>query len=565
MKATWLDRVAGWLYPPWGLRRLRARMTVDLLLRHYEGAAIGRRTQGWRRSFTDANEATRPALARLRETARDLVRNNPYAASALATIVDHTVGWGIIPAAQHEAWKRWSESREIDFEGRHDLAGLEKLVLRTTVESGEALVRRYRRRMNDGLALPLQVQVLEPDFLDTMRDGALADGGRVVQGVEFDGRGRRRAYWLFDEHPGSRSGRALFGQSKRVPASEVLHVFRADRPGQVRGVSWFAPVMLALKDFDELEDAVLMKQKVAALLSVLVTDPDGSATPLGTTTADQPEIDTLEPGGIHYLKPGQQVTPVQPPTVREYPEYARTVLRAIATGLGVGYEDLVGDYTGMPFSAARMSRLRHWARVQDWRWRILIPQFLDPLWSWGMEAAELAGLSTIPSVEWTGPSLPMIDPEAEGLAAQRNIRTGISTLYEEIRERGFDPPAFLRDMARQWQLVDELGLVLDSDARKMTQQGQRQPVEPADAGRDPDDADRGGIQGLPPGELPPQQARVLATVQGHYDATGEAASAHYVARRLGVHPSTVRKHFEALHRKGYLQAPGSPVLPAAAT
>jgi capsid protein len=71
-------------------------------------------------------------------------------------------------------------------------------------------------------------------------------------------------------------------------------------------------------------------------------------------------------------------------------------LRAIATGLGLTYEDLTGDYTNMPFSAARMSRLRHWARVvDDWRWRLLIPQFCDPVWDWAMEAAVIMGLTPI--------------------------------------------------------------------------------------------------------------------------------------------------------------------------
>jgi capsid protein len=53
--------------------------------------------------------------------------------------------------------------------------------------------------------------------------------------------------------------------------------------------------------------------------------------------------------------------------VRDYGDYCGVTLRAIATGLGVSYEDLTGDYTNLPFSAARMSRLRHQARVIDWR------------------------------------------------------------------------------------------------------------------------------------------------------------------------------------------------------
>ena len=64
-------------------------------------------------------------------------------------------------------------------------------------ESGECLVRLRERRVEDGLPVPLQLQVLEPDHLDASKTGDLPNGGFVLQGVEFDALGRRRAYWLY--------------------------------------------------------------------------------------------------------------------------------------------------------------------------------------------------------------------------------------------------------------------------------------------------------------------------------------------------------------------------------
>src|SRR4051794_22477582 len=92
----WIDRAAAVMAPRWALQRQKARLALGLLQRNYEAAGSGRRQQGWRRSSADANLTIGPALARLRETARDLVRNNPYAESALSTIADHAVGWGIV-------------------------------------------------------------------------------------------------------------------------------------------------------------------------------------------------------------------------------------------------------------------------------------------------------------------------------------------------------------------------------------------------------------------------------------------------------------------------------------
>jgi lambda family phage portal protein len=477
-RPSWLDRAIGFLAPQAGLRRIRARVAADLLVRHYEGASIGRRTQGWNRASGDANAVTGPSLARLREAARDLVRNNGYAESALTTIGDHVVGWGIVAKPRKknkraaDLWKEWAETTACDSDGRNDFYGLQKLVWRTVVESGEVLVRRRLRRPEDNLPIPLQLQVLDPDYIDTAKTEIGRNGHQIIKGIEFDALGKRAAYWLFTDHPGSELGN--FGASRAIPAESILHVYKQSRPGQVRGPSWFAPVLLRFKDFDEYEDATLMKQKIAACLAVLTSDSDGTGAPLGTADDTQsPEWDSLEPGMIKKLAPGESVTVVDPPTVGEYGDYTKVSLRAIATGLGVTYEDLTGDYANMPFSAARMSRLRHWARVDDWRWRTLIPQFCDPAWTWAMQAAAIMGLVEGELIaDWTPPPAPMIDPANEGLAYQRNIRTGLQSLPEVLRERGMDPDAVLAEIADSNKKLDDLGIVLDCDPRQTTQAGQ---------------------------------------------------------------------------------------------
>lgn len=476
-----IDRLIGYVSPQAGLQRMRARVAVELLARHYEGASIGRRTQGWNRDGGDANAVVGPALSQLRAVARDLVRNNGNAKSARRTITNHVVGWGIVakPMPKHQQaadlWKAWAGTTACDSDGQNDFYGLQKLVMRTVFESGEVLVRRRFRRPEDGLPIPLQLQVLEPDYIDTLKsetrrnkDGVVV--ARIINGVEFDAIGKRVAYWLFREHPGS--DEATSGASVRIPAENFRHVYYKERPGQVRGVSWLANVLLRFKDHDEYEDATLMKQKIAACMAVIVGDLDGSATPLGTAdTSQDPQIDSLEPGWIGHVPAGTTVETIAPPSVRDYADYTKASLRTIAAGLGVTYEDLTGDYTGMPFSAARMSRMAHWDRVEDWRWQMLIPQFCDPVWAWAMEAAGVMGLRDAPAAEWTPPPAPMIDPANEGLAIMRNVRSGIQTLSEAIRERGWDPDEFLEEYAADLKKLDRYGIILDSDARRTTQAG----------------------------------------------------------------------------------------------
>lgn len=482
LEFTGFERMLLKVAPGWALSRARSRAAAAILARNYEAASTGRRTQNWARRTTDANTAASTALTALRAHSRDLVRNNAWARNALRVIVRNTVGWGISPkpvgiadsAKVREAWDRWSATTECDAAGRSTFAGLEKLVMRTVAESGEALVRRRWRRPSDGLALPLQLQVLEPDYIDTERHGQRGtQGGVVVRGIEFDAIGRRVAYWLFDNHPGSDLGPS--SPSRRVDAREIIHVYDLERAGQDRGVPWMAAAIVNLKDFDEFEDATLMRQKIAACFAAFVTDIDGGGGgSLGEPDATDSLVETLEPGMIHRLPLGKDIKFASPPATTDDGFSVRT-LRRIAAAIGVTYEDLTGDYSQVNFSSARMSRIAHWGNVYDWQWHLMIPQFCDPVWTWAMEAAALGGLlsasSVAPRAEWTAQPMAMTEPDREARANVTMIRSGQKTLSQVIREQGGDPDAHLAEYAADMAKLDAAGIWLDSDVRRVSQAG----------------------------------------------------------------------------------------------
>lgn len=502
--ASFLERAIAYVAPGAALRRAAARRALGLSARTYEAAQPGRRTDHWPKAANDANAVIGPGLALIRTKARHLVRNNPFAESALDTISTHTVGpYGIAPKfrnkrAEYE-FRQWAESTDCDADGVNDFAGLQDLAIRTIAESGEVLIRRRPRFARDGFRVPVQIQILEPDYLDTSKTMVLGNGGRIVHGVEFDAIGRRVAYWLFRDHPGSASPMSsLVSTSVRVPASEVTHAFKSTRAGQARAISWFAPVLLKLADFDEYDDASLMKQKIAACLAVFTRDVEGPDSPIGRgpEKSDDPLVDTLEPGMITRLNPGEDIEVVQPPSTNEYDAFAKSQLRAIATGLGLTYEDLTGDYTGLPYSAARMSRIRHWAKVERWRWRIVIPRVCRPMWQWWAEAAVLAGVLTeadaVPPIDWVAPPPPMLDPDKEVAANRRAVRSGQKTPQMVLRELGLDPEEVIGEIAAWNKAIDKAGLILDSDPRTMSEAGQRHSTgagAPADAGASTPPAD----------------------------------------------------------------------------
>ena len=58
------------------------------------------------------------------------------------------------------------------------------------------------------------------------------------------------------------------------------------------------------------------------------------------------------------------------------------------------------------------------------------------------------------------------------------------------------------------------------------------------------------------------QARVLELVERYYVTLRSPCPSTYVASQLGRHHETVREHYAALYRKGWLKAENSPATPA---
>lgn len=497
MKLSVWDRLVLSVAPQAGVRRLQARAAAEVVARSYEAASSSRRTSGWNRSKGDVNTTIRLAGDELRIHARDLIRNNSYARRAQRVIANNVSGWGIVPkpngpdaetnAKLSAAWKLWADATSCETEGRHTFAGLQHLAMKSIFSDGEILFRRRRRRPEDGLPLPIQIQVLEADYLDRAKEADRGiEGGPIVQGVEFDAIGRRVAYWLFDKHPGNSLAAGTI--SRRVSARDILHVFYAERPGQVRGVSWLGSAIVNLKELDEFEDAELMRQKIAACFAGFVTDTEGAGSPLGAvngeTTKDGVEIEHFEPGMIHHLAPGRQITVANPPAVTN-DSFTTRNLRKIAAGLGITYEDLTGDYSQVNYSSARMGRISHQANVRDWQANMIVPHLCAGVWAWVLEALKLQDDTAPVGADWTVPPLPMIEPDKEGLAYSRLVRNGVITFSDMIREQGGDPDAHFAEYAEDLKRLDKLEIQLDSDVRKVSQAGLTQARAGATPGAKP--------------------------------------------------------------------------------
>lgn len=473
-----IDKFISVISPKWGLERAKYRKAQELLGRRYEGAARGRRTDGWIANGTDANAEVFSGLSVLRNRSRDLLRNNPYARAAQSAVVTSVVGDGIVGQINSkisnketqllsEKWNDWSNSTDADADGVHNFFGLQALVKASNFESGEVLVRRIYPRSGEYKHVPLKIQILEADFLDLDKNEELSNGSRIVQGVEFDKMGKVIAYWIFNSHPGSGKGNI---KSSRFPASDIAHIKRIERPGQVRAVPWLTPVMIPLNDLDGYQDAQLLKQKISACFTGFIRDTD--ANNYGDSTDESTISDKMEPGALEVLPPGKDIEFATPPGAGDYESFTRATLRKIASGIGITYEALTSDYSQSNFSSSRMAERVFNKNVDSWRWNMLIPQLCDKVWDWFIDAAMLEGITkNYYPANWIPPKRELINPKEDNEAAIAAIRGGLESWDEVIISRGKDPEEQLERMAKWNKKFDEKGIIMDSDARRVMKAG----------------------------------------------------------------------------------------------
>lgn len=489
---TWLDRTIGWLSPEAGLRRYAARRALEVVgKRAYDAAKSGRRTGGWTTGATSANAEIAPALATLRARAREQVRNNPHAASAVRKLAAKLVGTGIIarPAGKQQAawWKEWT--KVADFEQHFDFCGLQNLAGRGMFESGEVLIRRVIDPQS--AVVPLRLQVLEADYIDATRNGPMENGNYAIAGVEIDRFGRRQAYWLWDAHPGDSLVTTMKFTSRRVPASEIIHLYEKDRPGQLRGAPRLAVSLMRLRDLDEYEDAELVRKKIEACFAAFVTTPENNRNLANSQTETTDGITTrtesFAPGMIEYLRPGEEVSFGTPSSSSGIGEYTAKQLHAIAAGIGVTYQQLTGDLSTVNLSSIRAGMIDFNEMIDQTRWLTFIPLVCDRVYGWFVDAAYLNGTlrSAKVEVQWTPPKRALTDPLKEVQGMRLTRQAGLESTSEQIRALGMNPEDVFAELADENAALKKLGIVIDTDPANQVKENSSGAIDKSTDGNKP--------------------------------------------------------------------------------
>ena len=495
-----LDRTIGFFSPVAGVRRAQARQVLAATKRAYDAGRPSRTTAGWRRPFTSARSETYAGLPYLRASSHDVVRNNPHAAKIIASLAYDAIGTGIMPRAKtgRKALNKKVDAFAADFFAEMDAdsitknyAGFQILAARALFEGGEGVIRKYVRPASMGLAVPLQYALMEGEFIDNSKNYALDGGNRVVQGIEFDPVTRARvAYHMFKEHPGDTYMGALEGsfETVRVPAADVRIMMEPQRPGQIRGVPWITPILVRAKLLDDYEDAERQRKRIESSVPAVVksSNATGDASEANSGPSMFPTlvdahgnlVEEIEAGLVAYLRDGTDIEFMSPADAASFAPYKRAELQSMAAGARSTYELASGDLSQTSFSSIQFGTLSYRGMMDVVRKTIIIP---DLEWIWrGMIDMGVA-MGRLPAdtpygVEHHCPPWLPIDPDKAASANKTMIRTGEKSLYEVVTARGKDFDEHMAEVARSNKLLDQLGLMFDSDPRRTDGRGVDQTI-----------------------------------------------------------------------------------------
>lgn len=480
--------------------------------RNYAAASKGRLFGDFSGSNRSADSEIRWALNELRNRSRDLERNNEYFRRYLQLLRTNVVGergFRLQVRARdanrnvdtlgnqiiEDAWAAFGRKGSPTVDGKMSLIDLQNHIITATARDGEVFLRIVKGNfLKHGIAL----QIIEPDRVDEQMNERYRNGNEVRMGVEVNEYHRPVAYHVLQNHPGDYDYVTLATGKKRVriPASEIMHIFRIERSGQTRGVPWSTAAITSLKMLHGYREAELVAARTAASKMGFFTSPAGDGFMAdayeGEAGTGSPIYDA-EAGTFHQLPAGVDFVPFDPshPT-SAFADFEKSVLRGIAGGLGVSYTSLANDLEGTSYSSIRQGALeeRDFYRTLH---QFMVEHFLDPLYRIWLQHVIDFGLTPITGVgkyekfsrEFTfrGRGFQWVDPLKEMNAAVVGLQNGILSHSDIAATYGRDAEDTFAQIEQDKRLADQYGLTMAYEPF-----GDKQPV-PAAIGEPQPDGD----------------------------------------------------------------------------
>lgn len=353
-----------------------------------------------------------------------------------------------------DGWYRWAEDHTaVSADRRMTWQEIEQFTDEGEATDGETLVRLLPGFKN---AWRFAVQVLDPDQLDLTYNEERRDGrNAIVMGVEVDEWGGPVAYHLWPNHPSESRGLRR-GDRMRVPADQMLHNYLVTRPGQVRGIPWYAPVLADLMHLAKYREAEVIAARTAAAKMGFIKG--------GTGESEQVE---LIPGSFPKLGQDEEVQFFDPNHPNgNYDAFDRAIMRSVASAFRVSYMSLSGDLSQTSFASGQMgymSEKNMYRTLQERR----ILRYSRPVHRAWLSMAIVSGqldvrgaLGDLLRAEWRARPFHPIDPLKAANTDAINLALGKTCLTDLVEADGGDLRRVLQKRKAELDLAKELEVPL---------------------------------------------------------------------------------------------------------
>lgn len=452
-----------------------------IVKRDYNAAKSGRRNRPVSARNTSANAEIGRAMTTLRDRSREFVRNSWAGQRILDVLTSHVVGTGIMTIPNTGSDKidnryrllreEWEQSSDI--EGVLDYGAQQSLLLRSTVEGGDSVMRMIPVRLADSpRVLPFRLQGLEGDQIDLTRDSVLGSPGNtefVRLGVKIGDWGVRQGLYLWKNHPGE----MIVGNlepSALVDWSDLCHLYRPLRLGQLRGISWFAPILMTAREIQDLMEAAIIQQRTQSSFAGFIKRAPGASNVLVSKKDDRGDnVTRIEPGMIQDIGESE-ITFANPSTQSVFGDAYGAGMYAMAAGAGITHDQLTGDLRQANYSSLRAGKIEFRRLVEQVQWQIMVPMVCRKVDARFLDLALMSG--KLPArkdgylVDHVMPAVEPIDPLKDMEADIQAVRAGRMSPQEFISAWGRDWRKVIKDFDAFFSFVDANKVPLDIDPRR---------------------------------------------------------------------------------------------------
>ena len=457
--------------------------------RGFKGALKTRFTNWLLSSFTKINVETKYEFKQLISRVRDLSKNNEVFRSHLNNLEKSIIGkqgfrlQSLVKAPTGELDAAVNDELELawyDFGKRSNgyitkCGGLgdrdfDALILRTLMIDGEVFIRIIKDAKNP---YGISFKILDSLCIDFDKNRPQSNyENAIVAGIEIDKDNRPVNYYYKEGDTDNYS----VGFTEVIPANEIIHIFKKEFVGQVRGFSEICASIDSLKQLDDYAVAELFAAKIAACQNVFYERTGSTA----GDWMDQEEGDdkgeflsAMSPGESSIVPKGYTVKSISPnhPNTN-FSGFVKAIVRRIASSVGVSYNRLAHDYESVNYSSLREASIdegKTYANIQQFfvdNWKTFEYElFLKSYIMNGDTKLKPSKIKEYLNYNFICRKDGLFDPAKEIVATERRLKLGLSNPIIELESLGLDPEEVVQGWVRWNELLAANNISFNDDEK----------------------------------------------------------------------------------------------------